>query len=120
MTSKEFYNAVIAANLSTEINEKAKALLAQVESKNARSTKTSAANRAKNLEIGKALFGCLDTEIPYTTDTILNFAANTIKELEEEFGFHMNGSKFVAIAKVCEQEGIIKIIKGSPNGYIIL
>ena len=119
MTAKEFYTEIINRNLSEEITNKAKALLAQTESKNARSTKTSAENRTKNLEIGKAIFSTLDRDIPFVMDTILSLTKNTIKDLEEEYGFKMNGSKFVAIAKVCEQDGILEIVKDTPNKYVI-
>ena len=55
MTQREFYNAVIAANLGDEITDKAKALLASVDSKNARSAKNSAEKREQNTEIGKKM-----------------------------------------------------------------
>ena len=117
MNSREFYNAVIAANLSDEITNKAKALLAGVDSKNSRSRKKSAENRITNTEIGKRLFSKLDVGVPYTMDEILVRYSATVSELTSEYDFKMNSSKFTAIARNCQDAGFIEIIKDTPNKY---
>jgi len=117
MTQREFYNAVIAANLSDEITDKAKALLASVNSKNARSAKNSEEKRNTNTEIGRKLFSMLDVGKAYTMDEILVQYSATVSELTSEYDFKMNSSKFTAIARNCQDAGFIEIIKDTPNKY---
>lgn len=117
MTQREFYTAVIAANLSEEITEKAKALLTSVDSKNARSAKNSAEKRNTNTEIGKKLFSVLEVGKPYTMDEIMIQFAAKVTELTTEYGFKMNSSKFTAIARNCQDAGFLEIIKETPNKY---
>ena len=111
MTQREFYNAVIAANLSNEITEKAKALLTSVDNKNARSAKNSAEKRNTNTEIGRKLFSVLDVG-----QALVKYAAK-VDELASEYGFKMNSSKFTAIARNCQDAGFLEIIKETPNKY---
>lgn len=117
MTQREFYNAVIAANLNSEITEKAKALLASVDSKNARSAKNSAEKRNTNTEIGKRLFGTLEVGKAYTMDEIMVKCYAKVDELCKEYSFKMNSSKFTAIARNCQDAGFLEIIKDTPNKY---
>lgn len=117
MTQREFYNAVIAANLSDEITDKAKALLASVDSKNARSAKNSAEKRNTNTEIGRKLFSVLDVGKAYTMDEILVQFSSIVADLTSEYDFKMNSSKFTAIARNCQDAGFLEIIKDTPNKY---
>lgn len=117
MTQREFYTAVIAANLSDEITEKAKALLTSVDSKNARSAKNSAEKRNTNTEIGRKLFSVLDVGKLYTMNEILVQYSAKVNELTSEYGFKMNSSKFTAIARNCQDAGFLEIIKETPNKY---
>lgn len=120
MTQREFYTAVIAANLSEEITEKAKALLTSVDSKNARSAKNSAEKRSVNTEIGKKLFSALEVGKPYTMDEIMVKCYAKVDELCREYDFKMNSSKFTAIARNCQDAGFLEIIKETPNKYRFL
>jgi hypothetical protein len=119
MTQREFYNAVIAANLSEEITEKAKALLASVDSKNARSAKNSAEKREQNTEIGKKMVAGLTKGLIYTMDEIWKKQATVISELEKEYDFKMNSSKFTAIMRNLQNVDVVDIQKGTPNKYIV-
>lgn len=117
MTQREFYTTIIEKNISDEITEKAKALLASVDSKNARSAKNSAEKRNTNTEIGRKLFSVLDVGKTYTMDEILVQYATKVDELASEYGFKMNSSKFTAIARNCQDAGFLEIIKETPNKY---
>ncbi len=119
MTQREFYNAVIAANLNDEITEKAKALLASVDAKNSRSTKTSMEKREQNTEIGKKMINGLTKGLVYTMDEILKKQESIVSELETEYSFKMNSSKFTAIMRNLQNVGIIDIQKSTPNKYIV-
>ena len=117
MTQREFYTTIIEKNISDEITEKAKALLASVDAKNSRSAKNSADKRNTNTEIGRKLFSVLEVGKTYTMDEILVQFAAKVTELTTEYGFKMNSSKFTAIARNCQDAGFLEIIKETPNKY---
>lgn len=119
MTQREFYTTIIEKNISDEITEKAKALLASVDAKNSRSTKTSMEKREQNTEIGKKMINGLTKGLVYTMDEIFKRQEFIIGELETEYSFKMNSSKFTAIMRNLQNVGIIDIQKSTPNKYIV-
>jgi DNA-binding transcriptional regulator GbsR (MarR family) len=101
MTNRDFYKAVIEANISDEMTEKANALIESLDKANA---KRQAKKTEGQAEVDKVVLGVLTTE---------KVKASAIAE-----GLEYSTSKVVASLKRLEAEGkvvITKEEKGSRN-----
>ena len=101
MTKREFYNAVIEANISEEMNEAAKGYIETLDKTNA---KRQAKKTEAQAEVDKVVLNALTTE------------AVKAKAIAEATGF--TSSRVVASCKRLEAEGkvvITKEEKGSRN-----
>lgn len=110
MTHKEFYTAVIAADLSAEITAKATALLSAVEAKSAKSAAKSSATKSANLAIAEKIAAYIDTAAV--------FAVSEIKALiaEDEELAALSTSKLSAVCKAAVEGGIFSEVEGYKVG----
>ena len=116
MTNKEFFKNVIEANISTEVTDKAKALLATVEKKSASKAKAQTENAKANLAIAKELISKLTEGNTYAVSEVI---AITKTELST--------AKVSAVFKVAVAEGLLTVCTGykvggkgrAVNGYTV-
>ena len=116
MTNKEFFENVIKANLSTEITDKAKALLATVEKKSASKAKAQTENAKANLAIAKELISHLNEGTTY--------AVSEVKALTKS---ELSTAKISAVFKVAVENGLLTVLTGykvggkgrAVNGYTV-
>jgi Fic family protein len=67
MTNREFYNAIVTANLSDEITEKAQALLAQIDARNEKRASTPSKTAIANVPLKHAIVGLFTDEVKTLT-----------------------------------------------------
>lgn len=67
MTNREFYNAIVTANLSEEITEKAQALLAQIDARNEKRTSTPSKKSIENAPLKDAIVALFNDEVKALT-----------------------------------------------------
>lgn len=107
MTNKEFYTAVINANISAEVTEKATSLLTTAENKNSKRTKEQEANRTANVELAKAIAKAMKPNTTYGASEIVTLMADTEK---------LSTAKITAVAKVAIEDGILTSVSGYKVG----
>ena len=107
MTNKEFFTAVIAANIAEDITAKAQHLLEQTENKSTKRSKAQTENRTANIAIAKAIAAAIG-------DTTM--AASEIKVAIAATYPDISLAKITAVCKVGADEGIISIIDGYKVG----
>ena len=116
MTNKEFFENVIKANISTEITDKAKALLATAEKKSASKAKAQTENAKTNLAIAKELISHLNGGTTY--------AVSEVKALTKS---ELSTAKISAVFKVAVENGLLTVVTGykvggkgrAVNGYTV-
>lgn len=116
MTNKEFFENVIKANISTEVTDKAKALLATAEKKSASKTKAQTENAKANLAIAKELISHLNEGTTY--------AVSEVKALTKS---ELSTAKISAVFKVAVENGLLTVLTGykvggkgrAVNGYTV-
>ena len=69
MTTREFLNAVISANISDELTEKAQALIAQADARNAKRASTPSKTAVANAPIKTAILTLYTDEVKSLTAT---------------------------------------------------
>lgn len=106
MTNKEFYNAVISAEINEEVTAKAQALLQKMTETNSARTKKKAEENAPLVEAAKA----------YLAGKVEPVLAS---EIAAELG--VNTSKATVLAKAIEGIQIVEVkLKGRKvNGYLL-
>lgn len=67
MTNREFYNAIVTANLSDEITEKAHALLAQIDARNEKRASTPSKKSVENAPLKDAIVALFTDEVKVLT-----------------------------------------------------
>lgn len=105
MTNKVFFENVIKANLSTEMTDKAKALLATAEKKSASKAKAQTANALANLTAAKGFAALMKFGTTY--------AVSEIKALAKS---EDSTAKISAICKVGVENGVFTVIDGYKVG----
>ena len=105
MTNKVFFENVIKANLSTEMTDKAKALLATAEKKSASKAKAQTANALANLAAAKGFAALMKFGTTY--------AVSEIKALAKS---EDSTAKISAICKVGVENGVFIVIDGYKVG----
>lgn len=100
MTNKEFFNAIINANISEEITEKATALLASAEKKNTKRSESQNANRLANIELARSFANAMDEGRTY--------GASEIVALMGDEG--LTTAKVTAVCKVGIEENIFEVV----------
>lgn len=116
MTNKEFFENVIKANISTEVTDKAKALLATAENKSKAKTKAQTENAKANLAIAKELISHLNEGTTY--------AVSEVKALTKS---ELSTAKISAVFKVAVENGLLTVLTGykvggkgrAVNGYTV-
>ena len=105
MTNKVFFENVIKANLSTEMTDKAKALLATTERKSASKAKAQTANALANLAAAKGFAALMKFGTTY--------AVSEIKALAKS---EDSTAKISAICKAGVENGVFIVIDGYKVG----
>ena len=105
MTNKVFFENIIAANLSAEMTDKAKALLATAENKSKAKAKAQTANAAANLAIARDLMGVMQNGVTY--------AVSEVKALAKS---DLHASKISAAFKVAVDAGELTVVDGYKVG----
>ena len=105
MTNKAFYEFIINANLSDEVTDKAKALLASVEKKSASKAKAQTANTAANLALANEFAAVMAEGTTY--------AISEIKALTKS---ELSTAKLTAIFKVGVDNGVFTVVDGYKVG----
>lgn len=116
MTNKEFFENVIKANISTEVTDKAKALLATAENKSKAKAKAQTENAKANLAIAKELISHLNEGTTY--------AVSEVKALTKS---ELSTAKISAVFKVAVENGLLTVLTGykvggkgrAVNGYTV-
>lgn len=67
MTNREFYNAIVTANLSDEMTEKAQALLAQIDARNEKRASTPSKTAIANAPLKNAIVALFTDEVKTLT-----------------------------------------------------
>lgn len=104
MTNIQFYNAVIEANLSDEITEKAKHLLEVNSNKSSKRMEAQSANRTANIALAQSI-----------AETIGKGTTFAISEIADSFADYTK-SKLSAVCKVGVEEGIFTAIDNYKVG----
>lgn len=107
MTNKEFYTAVINANISAELTEKATALLNSAEKKNNKRAEEQDLNRLANIKLARAIAKSMMSNTTYAASEIVTLMADTEK---------LSTAKVSAVAKVGVEEGIFTAVSGYKVG----
>lgn len=107
MTTREFLSAVIAANLSAEMTEKAENMLAAAERKNGKRAETQTINRFGNLAIAAALIEKMEIGRIY--------AISEIKVLATDYP-EISTSKLSAVFKAAAEEELVEVVEGYKVG----
>lgn len=105
ITNKVFFENVIKANLSAEMTDKAKALLATAEKKSASKAKAQTANALANLTAAKGFAALMKSGVTY--------AVSEIKALAKS---EDSTAKISAICKVGVENGVFTVIDGYKVG----
>lgn len=105
ITNKVFFENVIKANLSAEMTDKAKALLATAEKKSASKAKAQTANALANLAAAKGFAALMKSGVTY--------AVSEIKALAKS---EDSTAKISAICKVGVENGVFTVIDGYKVG----
>ena len=77
MTNKEFFNAIISADLSAEITAKAQHLLDTTEKKSGKRAEAQSANQSANLAIFNTLASLMKSGTTYAISEIKTLASDT-------------------------------------------
>lgn len=104
MTNKEFFTAIILANLSDEITAKAQHLLEKNEEKSAKRTAQTSANKTANLEIAQKI-----------ADSIGIGRTFAVKEITSDFAEYST-AKLTAILKAGVENNIFEASDGYKVG----
>lgn len=105
ITNKVFFENVIKANLSDEMTEKAKALLATAEKKSASKAKAQTANTAANLALAKDFATKMKSGVTY--------AVSEIKALTKS---ELSTAKLTAVFKVGVENGVFTVVDNYKVG----
>lgn len=116
MTNREFYNAVIEANLSDEITEKATALIETLDKTNAhravKAAEKAAEKEAERTPLRNAIFACITAE-PKTATTLI-----------AEAGVELKPQAITSLLKPLVESGDVEKVdvkvkgKGTQRGYV--
>lgn len=108
MTNREFFNAVIAANLSDDMTAKARDLIAAADKKNGKRAAAQSENRTANVGIANTIAAAMTGGVTY--------AASEIKGLVSDVLPDISTAKITAVAKVGVAEGIFSVVDGYKVG----
>lgn len=108
MTNREFFNAVIAANLSDDMTAKARDLIAAADKKNSKRAAAQSENRSANVGIANTIAAAMTEGVTY--------AASEIKVLVSDVLPDISTAKITAVAKVGVAEGIFSVVDGYKVG----
>lgn len=108
MTNREFFNAVIAANLSDDMTAKARDLIAAADKKNGKRAAAQTENRNANIGIANTIAAAMAEGVTY--------AASEIKVLVSDVLPDISTAKITAVAKVGVTEGIFSVVDGYKVG----
>lgn len=108
MTNREFFNAVIAANLSDDMTAKARDLIAAADKKNGKRAAAQSENRTANVGIANTIAAAMTEGVTY--------AASEIKVLVSDVLPDISTAKITAVAKVGVAEGIFSVVDGYKVG----
>lgn len=101
MTTKEMLNAVIAANISAEVTEKATEMLAAQEKKNGKRAEASAENRSANAALAAEIVALMTDGQTLSAAEILPLIAATHPDI--------NKAKIAAVMSVGAEDGLVTI-----------
>lgn len=101
MTTKEMLNAVIAANISAEVTEKATEMLAAQEKKNGKRAEASAENRSANAALAAEIVALMTDGQTLSAAEILPLIADTHPDI--------NKAKIAAVMAVGAEDGLVTI-----------
>ena len=108
MTSKEMLTAIInGGEITTEIKDKAKEMLAALDKKTESRSKKSAENASANLELAKSVTELMESR---------TYGASEIVTLAKNNGIELNTSKVGHIFKVASENGLIESIDNYKVG----
>lgn len=105
MTNREFFNAVIAANLSDEMTAKATALLATVEKKSASRSAKQTENRNTNEGIAANIAALMTEGVTYAASEIVKLTENAYST-----------AKVTAVMKIAAEIGLVTVVDGYKVG----
>ena len=105
ITYKEFYEAVIKANLSTEITDKAKEALAKLNTKSASKDKAKTENAKANL-----------AEFAKFAEVMKSNTTYSVAEVKALTKSELHPSKISAIFRDAEKAGLVTSIEGYKAG----
>jgi hypothetical protein len=101
MTTKEMLNAVIKGEITEEVKNKAREVLASQEKKNAKRTEASAENRSANAALAAEIVAVMTNDTEYSAAEILPLIAATHPDITK--------NKIASVMAVGAEDGIVTI-----------
>jgi hypothetical protein len=101
MTTKEMLNAVIKGEITEEVKNKAREVLASQEKKNAKRTEASAENRSANAALAAEIVAVMTNDTEYSAAEILPLIAATHPNITK--------NKIASVMAVGAEDGIVTI-----------